>query len=996
MKETKLEISKKYYGFKLEKKEVVNEIDGMGYVFVHEKSGINVIILENDDPHMTFSIGFNTPPENNKGIPHILEHTVCCASKKYPLKETLSALEQGSICSVINACTYPDMTMYYAGSPSEKDLLGISEVFIDMVFNPLIYSSSQYFRQEGWCYEVDEDNNINYGGVVYNEMEGIYAEATTYLEREIYSSLFGGTAYEYDAGGIPEDIVELEEEELLSFHKKYYRGDNCIIVFYGTGSTLNKLKYLEENSLNKLFINKKNGSNNMQNIAYYAEENRKGKNQKDLDGIENYRDFITIKNVPYPLEAEDEKYLINISFLVDSYINAEHRLAFEILEHMLLKSAASPLLKSLITDGNLGLSLSEGGYDTSANQAVFSITLNGAGRDVAEEFKEIVYEQLESMVKYGMPQELLEASINMLQFSLKEKDGGYEPIGIQYSEMMMKNKFYGAEPLAALSYIDSLNKICSMKDKGYFEELIDKYLLQNIDTVLITLEPSAKMANKKSLKKHNNLMNIKRNITDVEFEKMLGVQNELKKLQLIENNYNQLKNLPSVNKTDLPNNLNKLNIKHTKIKDCKVVIETENTKDITYINLLFNTRVIEQKDIQYLGIIANLFTYVGTNNKSYVQIENEINTYTGGINSSINAYYDENINEYTPIFKISSKILDKNVSLWKELMIDLLNQTIFEEKNKIKELIGNTLYQMEKSFKAAPEYHSVQNVYMYISEEGVYINEVGGMNFYRFLRDIYEKFEINYGHLKVKLAEVMFKIFDSNNLTISIVTSKDNEKMICNHVKDIVVKLNNQKRKKHSYNFKVPMVNEAFIVEQESQAIAAGINFRKYNIEYSGDMEVVMNILESGYLWDRIRLQGGAYGSEILLSKEGYLVISTYCDPNIRRTLDVFDLIQEYLLEINMENEQFERYVVSTLGAFLIPMSMERRSERLAYLATTNTSLDKRNTTYHEIMNSDVSILKKSTKLFEIFKKNKIYSVMGNKQSIYDDKDLFNKIYKKI
>ncbi len=986
MQKNKIDVNQIYYGFKVVEKEIINEIEGTAYVLVHQKSGVNVVVLENEDPQMTFSVGFRTPPENNKGIPHILEHTVCCASEKYPLKETLTALEQGSICNLINACTYPDMTMYYAATSNEKDLMGISEVFIDMVFNPKIYSSPHYFKQEGWCYEVDEYGEFEYGGVVYNEMEGIYAEGETYLEREIYKSLFEGTCYKYDAGGTPDSIVKLSDEELLDFHRRYYRGDNCVIVFYGKGSVEDKLRLLDENSLGRIFNSNKICDNNL------SCSNDLVKNEK----IQQTPESKKAKIVSYPLEGEDEKYIISLSFLVNDYINIEDRLGLEILEHMLLKSAASPLIKRVITENNLGVSLSEGGYDTSPNKGVFSITLRGAQKDVSKQFKDLVYLELESLVKEGISKELLDASINMLKFSLKEKDAAYEPVGIQYSEMIMKNRFYGYDILNGMKYEDCLNKIISLKHEGYFERLISKYFLDNEKLVLITLEPSKDMAQKRIFDKYDSLEKAKAGFSKKELKDLIKFQNELKDMQLVENEYEELKILPCITKEDLPDHIDKLIVNKTDIEGTNVVVQEDSTAGISYVNFLFDTSVIPQEDIQYLGIIAHLFTYVGTKGKSYEEVENAINSCTGGLNCTIHGYYNEKTTHYTPTFKIKTKFLNENIYSWKQLMCEVLGQTVFEEKNKIKELLGNIIYEVERSFKGVPEYHSVQNIYTYISEEGKYINEVGGLAFYKFLKEIYRNFETDFDSLKSRLEKVTNTIFNKNNLTITTITSECSKELICNSIKDVIVSLPSKPNISYKYNLSEPVVNEAFIVEQELQAVAAGINFRQYGMKYTGDMEIVMNILESGYLWDRIRLQGGAYGTEISLSQEGYLVISTYCDPNIKRTLDVFDTIEKYLNSLSMEPEQFERYVVSTLGAFWAPVSMDRKIDRLDYLVATQGDFNKRDILYKQILNADTSIFKDLEQLFKQFAKNKVYSVIGNRESIEKDKNIFNKIYKNI
>ena len=967
-----LKIGESYSGFRLIDEQVISEIGGIGRVFEHEKSGVRVVSLKNEDPHLVFSMGFQTLPMDDTGAAHILEHAVCCASKKYPLKETFVALGQGSICTTMNACTYPDMTIYYAASPHEEDLLGVAKVYIDLVFHPLIYENGNYFKQEGWHYILEEDGTLNYSGVVYHEMEGEYAEAITYLEREKQKNLFPDTPYRYDSGGIPEHIPELSEEAFLTFHQKYYQGSNCVIVLYGDGDVEGQLQFLDKNGLQEI----EKGCYKQQ-IPF----------QLPFTQIER-------KMAYYPCEEGDEEdTLLSLSFVIGDSGDQELRLAFEVLEHMLLRSAASPLLKVLVMEKELGVSLSDGGYDTCRRQPVFTITLKGAKQEASEAFEEAVYKVLYDLVNEGIPRELIEASLQTLAFELKEVDASYEPIGIQYGEMILANYFYGEDPLNPLFYEKNFQRMNNLKNEGYFENLIQKYLLTNHHTLRLTLIPSREMMQIKEEEKQRALEMAKCNMSQTHFRSLLKEQRRLEAEQLIENTTEMMNLLPHLTKKQMPKLIKSPQLERLTLKGCDVLLEEAETKDIAYIHFLFNAGNVSQVNLPYLGILAHLFTYVGTKSKDYIAVENAINTHTGGIHSAIHAYHLLNDNSYTPTFKVSCKVLTEALKDFELLITDLFLNTSFMEKDKIKEIIGHMVYEMDRSFKAAPEYRSVQRLYTYFSNEGGYEDQVAGMSFYHFIKALYEKFDEKFKELSETLEKVFRQVVNQSTVRLALITNKKQRQEVVNRLSRVITMLPKSQFKQKTYTFYPQATKEAFCIGQEVQAIAAGFNFGKYGYQYHGSLEVVANILENTYLWDRIRLQGGAYGCEILLSQEGYLVVASYCDPQLKKTLEIYNKIGKYLEELEVETNLLERYIVSTLGTMLAPISMERRSERLCHYLVSQSGPEERQKIYEEILNTTPQQLKEASRLFKELHTNVAYCVMGNKEAIRQCKNLFEVIH---
>lgn len=961
-----------FEGFHLIEERVIDEIDGIGRRFYHEKSGVTVITLENSDPHKVFSINFLTLPEDDKGAAHIVEHAVCCASKKYPLKETFTAVGQGSICTTMNACTYPDRTMYYVASPHEKDLIGIAEVYLDLVFNPCMLESNQYFLQEGWHFKLEElDDPIELSGVVYHEMLGEYSEASSYLQYFEMKTLFPDTIYQYDSGGVPEEIIMLSEEEFLDFYHRHYKGANTVITLYGDVNVKEMLKMM-----NKVCLQEIEKGEKLQTIPVQAAFNRPKH-----------------KIAYYPSTLKKAPTLLSLSFVVGESTDCETRLAFEILEHILIRSTASPLLKALIMEKNLGMSLSEGGYDSCRQQPVFSITLKGCEKEKAIQFEELTLEVLRKLAEEGIDPALVDAAIETLEFELRETDASYEPIGILYSEMILSSYLYGGSAFSHLSYREALKHIKYHKNNGYFERIIKTYFLQNPHRLLTVLIPSVKMQKEKELNRENYLSEYKKGLNKAELQELVTINEWLEDEQLKENDEELLKKLPYLTLEDMPQQLPQLKLEKATLAGCELMIHEEETKDIAYIHFLWDAKVISKDNIKDLGLLAHIFTYIGTKTRSYSEVENAINTYTGGVNSAIHAYQVEEQVSISPIFKVSCKVLCHQMEIFIDIMEDILLYTQFQEKEKLKELIGHIVYELERSFTGAPEYRATQRIYSYLSAQGVYEDEVSGVSFYYYVKEVYEHFEEQYEELIARLQKVLGQLIQKQNLKICTTMPHKQRQKVLNTLEVLIRKLPQQQIQiNEDYEIALNKGNEGFYNGQDGQAVAQGLYFSQCGYTYRGQFEVVANVLENTYLWDRVRLQGGAYGCDIMISREGYLVICSYCDPHLKTTLDVYSGISHYLKQLKLGQEAIERAIISTLGAMIAPSSMEQKSERACMYFITESSQDKRQKIYDEIRQTTLEDFHEMSKIFEVMATSGVVCVVGNKEKLDSQKALFQLI----
>lgn len=969
----KLQINHNYHGFKLIEENFIHELNGTARSFIHEKSGAQLVQIENGDAQKVFTISFKTPPTNNTGVAHIVEHAVCCASQKYPLKDTFIEMDKGSLNTSLNACTYKDMTMYYCASQNDKDLMNLMNIYMDLVFNPLIYTRPYIFKQEGWHYALEsQKDDITYNGIVYNEMKGEYSEPSTLMEHEIHKVLYKDTVYAYDSGGIPSEIVKLTESEFLAFHTKYYHPSNCNIYLYGDGDLLEQLALLNENYL-----------------SHYE------KKVFDLS-IPLQKPFEKPRTVykSYAITEEEnleDKSIVSLSFVVGDTLNTELRLALQILEHMLLKSAASPLTEELIGKQALGKVIEESGYDTGKRQPTFSIVLNGTQPEKAEVFKQKVFEILHTLVTEGIDQDLIEASISTATFALQEAETAWEPKGLLYSEDIQTSVLYGGHPFMHLSYKKHLDQINLLKTKRYFEDIIQKYFLDNTHYVLLVMEPDKTLQKIEEDQLAKKLSAYQQSLSKTDIENLILLNNELDDIQDLENTPEDLALLPTLSLEDIPPLMSPAKIVERQQDKVKIVFHPEETNGIIYTHLLFDTRGIHQEDIPYLGILANTLTYLSTKHYHYSTLENEINKQTGGLNCSLNVYTEsEHPDNYTPVFKITSKSFIHKLSDLTALLYEITTQAIFTEKDKLKELLDYIKYEIERSFISSPEYRATKRLYTYFSVAAVYEDQVAGISYYRFLTHLLDHFDEEADNLIAKLKHVYEKMIQKQQLTLSITGEEKDYDTIISHFKGFIDSLPDQSYDMQSYTLAPIPLNEAYLTANSVQAITQGFNFRKHGYDYHGSMNVVSNLLNSTYLWDKVRLQGGAYGCDVNLSEDGNLVICSSCDPGLIETLRVYNNIGAFLRHIDLNESELLKYVIGTIGGLDHPLTMEQKSERAVahYLChVTHEMLQKER---EEVLHTTLEDIRKSADLFDVLSREKSLCVIGNSSKILNHKKLFD------
>jgi hypothetical protein len=967
-----MKLNQTYHGFRLTEERKIKEINSLARIFIHEKSGARLMHIENDDDNKVFSIGFRTPPEDSTGIPHILEHSVLCGSKKFPSKEPFVELMKGSLNTFLNALTFPDKTLYPVASRNEKDFFNLMEVYLDAVFYPNIYRYPEIFMQEGWHHELNtKDEEISYKGVVYNEMRGFFSSPELMISSRIHQSLFPNTAYGVESGGDPDVIPTLTREKFLDFHRRYYHPSNSYVYLYGDGNISKELEFIDEKYLKNF---------------EKCEIESKIKPQKPFSQLKE----VVIDYPISPEENEKDKTFLSLNFVVGKSSNFELNLATDILEHMLLETPASPLRKALLSSG-IGKDVF-GFYDNEIMQPVLSIILKNSNMEDKERFKKIVFETLEQLVKDGIDKKLIKASINTKEFGLREADFKELPKGLVYNVQSLSTWLYDEDPFICLEYEKPLEKIKTALTSDYFETLIKKYILKNNHDSLLILKPDKEIAERKTKEIKKKLSDYKSNLSEEEMNKLVSQTQGLKKRQSTPDSPEDLASIPLLSLKDINPKVDKLVLSEKGEYGTKVLFHPMFTNKIAYIDLFFDTTTVEQDLLPYVGLLADVLGKIGSSNYSYTDLSNEININTGGIEFLADAFAEKgNNSKYYPKLIVRSKVLvDKLPELF-DLISDIIKNTKFDDKKRLKEIVQVIKSGLEMKILGG-RFIASDRLLSYFSSYGAYREMIKGISYFKFISEIEKNFDKNCDDTINNLYKVTGKVFNKQNLLISVTSSEKDYETFRKNLSSFLKNMRDIESNHYEYKFNLTPENEGLLTPSNVQYVAKGYNINTGSHPYSGDLLVLKTIMNLGYLLNRVRVMGGAYGSFVILRKDGNIVFESYRDPNLTETLKVYDEAEDYIRKFNADKKEMTKYIIGTIQGLDLPLTPSMKGERSTehYIRSiTHDDLQKERT---EVLNTKPEDIKKYADLIaELMKKN-YFCVLGNESKIKENKEIFGKL----
>lgn len=967
----KLELNKSYYGFTLKQEKQIEEIKSTAKVFEHDKSGARLIKLENDDDNKVFSVTFRTPPGDNTGVPHILEHSVLCGSRKFPLKEPFVELIKGSLNTFLNAMTFPDKTMYPVASKNAKDFYNLMDVYLDAVFYPNIYKHNEILMQEGWHYELEnKSDDIIYKGVVYNEMKGAFSSPESVLMRKIQDTLFPDTPYGLESGGDPEYITDLTQKQFEDFHSKYYHPSNSYIFLYGDGNILDELEFINDNYL-------------------------KDFNSIDIDSelpmqtpIGHLKEF----EIEYPVsEDEDvsEKVYMGMNFVVGTAKDPELYLAMEVLEHLLLATAASPLKKALI-EAEIGKDVF-GQLDNGILQPTFSVIVKNTELDKKEAFKKVFEDTLSKLVSEGIDKKLVEASINIKEFQLREAEFRGYPKGLIYNIKCLDSWLYDQPPFIHLEYEEALERIKSALTTNYFEALIEKYLIGNKHSSILILKPKKGLSEEREAKLKNKLAEYKKSLSDTDLEAIIEKTNSLKERQNSPDSPETLECIPLLELSDISQKAEKLPLEVKEERGMKLLYHPIFTNNIGYVQLFFDTTKVKQEQIQYVALLSDILGKISTEKHQYSELSNEINIHTGDIRFMVQVYGDKNdYRKYSPKLTVKAKALMDKLPRMFELIEEITNNTKLDEKKRLREIVREVKSRIEMRIINEGHMTSAKRLLSYFSNQNKYIELLTGIEYYKFLADIDKQFDSKSEAVLKNLKEVYAAIFNKDNLMTSVTCSEEDYAKFLQSYEKYASNLAEGKLEHNTYNFDLSKQNEGLLTQSNVQYVAKGYNFVELGYKYSGTLQVLKSIARYDYLWNNIRVKGGAYGAMAGFERSGNLFFVSYRDPNLRETMRIYDEFEKYLNEFDVDSREMTKYIIGTMSGIDAPLTPSMKGERAAEYYIRNIDFEDLQREREEILSANKEDIKALSKLVGESMKQNRHCTLGNEGKIKQNKELFD------
>ena len=880
------------HGFELIKEQDIPEMNTRARHFRHVKTGAGLLSLENGDENKVFSINFRTPPKSSNGIAHILEHSVLAGSKKYPVKEPFVELLKGSLQTFVNAFTGSDVTFYPCASQNLQDFYNLIDVYVDAALHPLL--QEHILNQEGWHYELEEpEKPIIYKGVVFNEMKGAYSDPNRILSNESQFSLFPGHIYALSSGGDPKVIPDLTYEEFIGFHKAFYHPSNSRIVFYGDDDPDERLRRMD---------------------SYLADfELAPAQSEVPLHPISDTPQKST---VPYAASDAEAKSYLTLNWLLPEQGNAETSLAFGILAHILLGSPASPLRKTLIESG-LGEDLAGIGLEDDIRQMYFSTGLKGINKKDADKVAKLIEKTLADLATKGIDPDTIAASLNTVEFRLRENNTGGFPRGISAMMRAMKFWLYDYDPIAPLAFEIPLNAIKARLDAGekYFEDLIQTHFVGNKHKSRILLIPDTELNQRDETAERKKLASIQKEMSPEQIEEVIRATKELIEIQNTPDSPEALATLPMLKHEDLDKLQKEIPLSEETLHDTTILHHDLSTNGILYMDMGFDLHSIPEDLLPYTPLLGRALFEMGTDTQDFVKLSQRIGRDTGGIYPDIftSTIWESNLSA-AYLFLRGKSTVDQAEKL-SGIFQDVLLKTNLDDAERFKQIVLEEKAGIESAL--IPSGHMVVNgrLTSKFHEAGWLAEKMEGLDFLFFLRELAEKIDGDWSGVLANLELVRELLINQNNLLINITCEKNDWRKIQPMISGVIRTLPKIEIRRAKWSPEFSNKNEGLTIPAQVNYVGKGANLFYLGYNLSGSVAAITRYLGMTWLWEKVRVQGGAYGGfSVFDMKSGLFSYLSYRDPNLLSTLENYDGTAQFLEELELSDEELAKIIIGAIG----------------------------------------------------------------------------------
>jgi len=967
---------KNLQAYELIQQKMLADLQTEGYLLKHKKSGARVLLMENKDDNKVFTIGFRTPPEDSTGLPHILEHSVLCGSKNFPSKDPFVELAKGSLNTFLNAMTYPDKTVYPVASCNDKDFQNLMHVYMDAVFYPNIYVNDKIFRQEGWNYRLEsKEDELEYNGVVYNEMKGAFSSPEGVLDRVILNSLFPDTSYANESGGDPEVIPELTYAQFIEFHKKYYHPSNSYIYLYGDMDMVEKLEWMDREYLSQFDA-----------IAIDS-------------GIGLQHPFTKMREVELPYSVSGDEPLEHNTYLsynkvISTNLDKELYLAFQVLDYVLLSAPGAPLKKALL-DAGIGKDIM-GSYDNGILQPTFSVVAKNADLEQKEEFIRVIEDTLKGLVTDKLDTRAIAAGINYHEFRYREADFGNYPKGLMYGLEMFGSWLYDDDkPFIHVEALETFEFLKGKNGTGYYEELIRKWLLDNQHASFVAVVPEQGRTAKMDQELTEKLRVYKAGLSPAEVERLVKATKELEAYQEEPSSEDALAKIPVLKREDISPEIEPIINEELNMNGIPVVYHNTPTNGIGYVNVLFDLSGVSAEWLPYVGLLQAVLGIIDTEHYGYGELFDEINVHTGGIGTSLEVYPDVNRvaeKEFKATFEIKAKALYDKLPVAFKMMEEILIRSRFGDEKRLVEILDMTKSRLQMRFQSAGHSTAALRAQSYASPVAKLKDMTSGIAFYEVVKRISENFETEKEDLVQRLEVLTRRLFCQTNMMISYTAAKEG----LQNLPELIDVLNQHLYEKSDRNepciLYCDKLNEGFKTSSKVQYVARAGNFIDGGAEYSGALQILKVILSYDYLWQNVRVKGGAYGCMSGFNRIGEGFFVSYRDPNLEKTNAVYEEVTGYLQSFTVNERDMTKYIIGTMGNVDQPMTPLVKGERSMNLYMNKISEAMLKQERKEILAATQEDIRSLSEVVAAVLKAEQFCVIGSESKITAQKDMFKEV----
>jgi presequence protease len=964
------ETGESYNGFTLIKKQFVDEINAECLLFMHDKSGAQLLKVENDDPNKLFNIAFKTAPENDWGTPHIMEHSVLNGSKSFPVKSPFDVLIKGSLNTFLNAMTGKDITTYPVASMNNKDYFNLMHVYLDAVFNPLIYTDPKILQQEGWHYELNSNEEpLTYKGVVYNEMKGAFSSPQRELAYQTFRNLFPDNAYGFESGGYPDAIPKLTQEYFINFHKKFYHPSNSYILLYGNADLNKELEFIDRAYLSN----------------YDAlEEKVEIPLQKAFDAMKEIEHN-------YPVQegspVTDQTFL-SLNFVVGSSTDRTLCMTFDVLAQALVNHESAPVRLALQEAGigrDVRASLQE------LQQNVFQITVQNANPEDKDRFRKIVLSTLQEVAVNGLNKTMIEGIVNRMEFNLKEGDSAQK--GLECLMMTYQPWFFANDPFLGLEFNKPLAEVKKASDTNLLETAIGEHLISNKHALLVVLKPEPGLQAKIEEATNNELHVYKASLNIEELDKIKVQTTELLEHQQREDTPEALASIPMLELSDIGKEIEWYTVNEKSVAGVPVLHYDDFTNDIIYTSLYFDLKALPQDLIPYASLLNALLGKLSTEKYTFGELDNELNIHTGGFYTFTTKFFeDQRDDQFIPKFQVTAKAVTAKTGKLTDLMEEVLTKTDFNDTERLKELVTRHQARVDANFKNNGLNYALTRLRSYYANSGMFDELTDGLEYYRFVTELSTNFDQNAEEIKAKLAETAQLLFTKNNVVAGVTCNEEEYESFSEGLEKLVASLPETNGQKNDWNFDFEKKNEGLLTASKVQYVVKGYDFKKLGVEYNGKMLVLNQVLSTDWLQNQVRVIGGAYGGFSGFSSNGNVYFASYRDPNLSETIENFNNSSTFLKEFNADEKTMTRFIIGTISRLDQPRNVSDKGNKAFQRYFEKTTPEFLKAEREAILSTSAEDIKSLSVMVEEILNQDVLCVYGNEDKIKENESLFSNL----